>query len=320
MSVPDDWMPPVNRSTGCDELAARQHGVVSREQALAAGLTKRSIHIRVASGRWDRLHRGVYRALPLPPSWHQRLMAAVLHGGPSAVASHRSAAALWSLDGVGTPPIEISVKSGLKMTGAIVHRRRPTDDPRVVVRDGIPATTIERTLVDLAAVMAPARVGRALDEALRRGDTTLLLLREEIPSSGRSGRGTLRRLLEERDDRDAQVESRLEQMMLQLLRRAGIPLPLPQHRVVEDGVPIARIDFAYPAYRLGIEVDGYRWHSGVQRWREDLRRENRLKLLGWTLLRFSWADVEERPEQVVSQIRAGLETLGQGSPRRLPTG
>lgn len=186
--------------------------------------------------------------------------------------------------------------------------------------DGIPATAIERTLVDLAAVMAPVRVGRALDEALRRGDTTLFLLREEIPSSGRSGRGTLRRLLEARDDRDARVESRLEAMMLQLLRQAGIPLPLPQHRVIEDGVTIARLDFAYPAYRLGIEVDGYRWHSGVQRWREDLRRENRLKLLGWTLLRFSWADVEEQPERVVSQIRAGLETLGQGSPRQLPTG
>jgi hypothetical protein len=83
MSYPGDWIRPVDRSTACEELAARQHGVVSREQALAAGLTKRAIHTRVASGRWDRLHRGVYRALPLPASWHQRLMAAVLHGGPS---------------------------------------------------------------------------------------------------------------------------------------------------------------------------------------------------------------------------------------------
>jgi very-short-patch-repair endonuclease len=94
-----------------------------------------------------------------------------------------------------------------------------------------------------------------------------------------------------------------------------MPLPVPQYQVVENGIPIARLDFAYPIHRLGIEADGYRWHSGVQRWQEDLRRENRLKLLGWTLLRFSWTDVKERPELVASQVRSALETLGKGSPR-----
>jgi very-short-patch-repair endonuclease len=310
---------PVGQSTACEELAARQYGVVSREQALAAGLTNRAIDVRIASGRWARLHRGVYRALPLSPSWHQRLTAAVLHGGSSTLASHRAAAALWNLDGIRTPPIEISVKTGLRIEGAFVHRRRVTDDPKVTVIDGIPATCIERTLLDLAAVLAPARVGRAIDDALRSGETTLAKLHLQVSAGGRPGQATFRGLLNERDERDAKTESRLEAMVLQILRRRRLPLPLPQYRVIEAGIPIARLDFAYPEYSLGIEADGYRWHSGVQRWGEDIRRENRLKLLGWTLLHFSWADVRDRPELVASQIRSALEK-SQGYPRQLPLG
>jgi very-short-patch-repair endonuclease len=79
-----------------------------------------------------------------------------------------------------------------------------------------------------------------------------------------------------------------------------------QFPVLDDRVFVARLDFAYPAIRVGIEADGYRWHGNPEDWRRDLRRENRLKLLGWTLLRFSWEDVHDRPELVASQVRAAL--------------
>lgn len=321
MSYPRGWMRRVDPNRACEALAAGQHGLVSREQALSAGLTKRAIQARIASGRWSVVHRAVYRALPLTASWHQRLTAAVLGGGPSALASHRAAAQLWGLDGIDNPPVEISVKTGLRIEGVVVHRRRATDDPQVTIKDGIPATGIERTLFDVATVLAPSRVGRAIDEALRRGKTTLARLQmQATTSSGRSGQTTFRRLLNERDERDAQAESRLEAMLLQILRRAKLPPPHAQYRVIEAGISIARLDFAYPEHRLGIEADGYRWHSGVQRWGEDIQRENRLKLLGWTLLHFSWADVSKRPELVASQIRNALVSLGQGYPRQLPLG
>lgn len=127
-------------------------------------------------------------------------------------------------------------------------------------------------------------------------------------------------MLNERDHRDAQAESRLEALVLQILRRRKLPRPILQYHVIEAGIPIARLDFAYPELRLGIEADGYRWHSGVQRWGEDIQRENRLKLLGWTLLHFSWADVTKRPELVASQIRRALESMNQHYPRQLPLG
>jgi very-short-patch-repair endonuclease len=76
---------------------------------------------------------------------------------------------------------------------------------------------------------------------------------------------------------------------------------------------VARLDFAYPSHRVAVETDGYRWHGSVERWRRDLRRENRLKLLGWTVLRFSWEDVQDRAELVSSQIRAALGDSASGS-------
>lgn len=175
--------------------------------------------------------------------------------------------------------------------------------------DAIPATAIERTLIDLAAVVSIGEAARALDAALRRRITSLDSLRELLDELGRDrrpGAGTLRRLVEERDDRDRLLESRLEAKLLRVLRSRAVPLPVAQFRVLDGDAFVARLDFAYPSQRVGVEADGYRWHGSPERWRRDLRRENRLKLLGWTLLRFSWEDVHDRPELVASQIRAAI--------------
>jgi very-short-patch-repair endonuclease len=292
-----------------ERLAVAQHGVISRDQCLAAGLTLRAIRRRVESGRWELVHSAVFRLTAIDKSWEQRLMAAVLFGGPTALASHRSAAALWRLQGIEERPIEISVGAGRRIGGAIVHRRQPNDGPERVVKDRIPATGIDRTLVDLAAVVSPGRAGLALDDALRRRLTTLESTRGVL-ARGRPGAAALRRLLDARNYRDAQLESRLEAAMLALLRSRGLPEPVPQYSVTDGSDFGARLDFAYPSCRLGIEVDGFRWHSGAERWRRDQRRENRLKLLGWTVLRFSWDDVQNRPEIVASQIREALTARG----------
>jgi very-short-patch-repair endonuclease len=295
----------------CDKHAAKQHGVVSRKQALAAGLTERAIDLRVATGRWRKVHPGIYVVRSVPPSWHQRLVAAILSGGPSALASHRSAGILWRLDGLEGKPVEVSVKSGIRISRAIVHRRRQNDDPTTVVLDRIRSTGIQRTLLDLCAVLSRRRAGLALDDALRRGLTTLDATRETLESgpSGRSGIRTLRGLVDARDQLDGRLESRLESEFIHLLRRHRLLLPSPQYVVVDGDSYVARLDFAYPTRRLGIETDGYRWHGGRERWSEDLRRENRLKLLGWTILRFSWKDIHDCPETVVSAVRAALARL-----------
>jgi very-short-patch-repair endonuclease len=296
----------VDPSAECDLIAASQHGAFSRRQALTTGMTERVIDRRVASGEWLTVYPGVYVPRAVPRSWRQLLMATVLRGGPTALASHRSAAALWNLDGVQGQPIEISVKAGRRIPGTIVHRR--IDDPETVQLDGIPATAVERTLVDLAIVATQAQVGLALDSALRAGSTSIKAIEASMQlTPGRAGTRLLNQLLSMRDGRDAVLESQLESTFLNLLRRHDLPGPVAQHEVRDGARLLARLDFAYPACRLGIETDGYRWHSGRERWRNDIRRDNQLKLLGWTILRFTWEDVHRRPAVVVAQIRDGLE-------------
>lgn len=292
----------------CDRLAATQHGVLSRGQALAAGLSARAIERRVASGRWRVALPAVYIPRPVPGTWHQRLMTAALSGGTSALVSHAAAARLWELDGFPEAAVEISIKAGRRIRGVIVHRRRPDDDPDVASIAGLPVIGVGRTLLDLASRVSRRRLGLALDDALRRGVITLPELCEllaSLGSRGRPGSRGLSELIEQRDDRDARMESPLEASLLALLREHGLLLPTPQFVVMDGGEPIARLDFAYPELLLGIEADGFRWH-GRERWEDDLGRENRLKLLGWTLLRFSSRAVRERPEMVVAQIRAVL--------------
>jgi very-short-patch-repair endonuclease len=236
-------------------------------------------------------------------------MAAILCGGASALASHRSAAALWRLDGVEGRPLEISIKAGRRIEGTIVHRRARKDDPPVAFISGIPTTGVERTLLDLATVVSSRRTGLALDDALRRRLTTLEAMRKLLQTMGpRAGTRTLRRLVHARDELDGKLESRLESELVRLLRDHGLPRPHSQYRVTQGDAAVARLDFAYPSSRLGIEADGYRWHGNLEGWRRDLRRDNRLKLLGWTILRFSWEDIHRSPETVAGQIRAALSS------------
>jgi very-short-patch-repair endonuclease len=301
----------MDAEAACEALAAQQHGVIGRDQALNAGMSRGAIERRVTAGRWRALHPGVYVPRPVPSTWHQRLLAAVLLGGPRACASHRSAAVLWRLDSAPVRFIEISVPASRRARGVRAHRRTGRD-PSIDVIDGIPATCIERTLIDLSAVVRAQRAELALEDALRRGLTSLSRIAnaiEALGSRGRPGMAALRSILNRRDVRDEQAESPLESALLDILRAHGVPLPVSQHRVIDGGEIIARLDFAYPSLRLGLEADGYRWHGGRQSWSRDIRRENRLKLLGWTLLRFSWEDIHDRPEMVVSQVRAAHRNL-----------
>lgn len=292
----------------CDALASSQLGVLSRAQALKSGMSTRVLERRVSSGRWKVALPGVYVPRPVPSSWEQRLMAVVLSGGHTALVSHRSAAALWGLDGFNRQQLEISVKSGHQIPGAIVHRRRDADDPSTSRIGVFAVTSVERTLLDIARLTPPRRLGLALDDALRRRLTTVSELEGFVATlpRGRVGRKALGNLVAQRDELDEALESPLESALLDLLRAHGLPLRVPQYLISEAGRIIARIDFAYPEIRLGIETDGYASHGGREGWAADLKRENRLKLLGWTLLRFTWWNVHDEPELVVAQIRTAL--------------
>ena len=268
-------------------------------------------------GRWERSLRGVYRSPEAPRTWRQELLAACLAIGPSAVVSHRSAAALWGLDGFGPGWIELSVDRQRfhRLPGVIVHRSTDVDATSAILRTGIPVTGPARTIVDLGAVVPAWKVEAALESALGRRLVTLSGLRatlDEVARRGRRGAGVLRALLDERCDGTRLNESVLEARTLRLLREYSLPTPTPQWEVRVGRRLVGRVDFAYPKLSLALEVDGFESHSSLTAFGRDRARQNDLVAAGWTVLRFTWDDVVHRPDRVASMVRRVLVAIPAG--------
>lgn len=299
---------------GLDErlarVAASQHGLISREHAQRLGATQRVILRRLASARWEELYPGVYRVTGSPSSWRQSLLGACLTAGSGAVSSHRAAGGLRSLPGVPAGAIEITVPRGrrLRRKGVRFHETMDLPSMDVASLDGIPTTTSTRTIIDLAAVLPQDRVEEALDDALRRGLTSVSRIRRRLDQLGtRAGSRLMRELIERRSHAGTVPQSVFETRMLRVLRRASLPPPVCQYEVKDEGRVVAVVDFAYPDICLAIETDGYRWHSGRAQWERDLARRNALTSLGWRVIHVTWSDLERRPDQVVRTLQQALK-------------
>ena len=298
-------------------LAARTHGVFSREDALREGATRRAIRWRISTGRWEEHYPGVYLLAGTQPSWQRALVAACLFAGRDSAASHRAAAAVCRLAGGREGVLEISVPRGrrIRQPNLVVHEvRLPAVDVTSV--DAIPVTTPTRTLLDLAAVVSADVVEEALDDALRRGLTSIARLEWRIAELGRRpGIAVVRKLLAARGDPTAVPQSVLETRLLRLIKRARLPAPECQHEVKDGGRLVAVVDFAYPDLRLAIEADGYRWHSGRAQWQHDLVRRNALTSRGWRVIHVTSHDLAKQPKDVVRTIADALSRTATRSRR-----
>lgn len=276
---------------------------------------------RLAGGRWERIHRGVYRvAGGIEGSWRQEVVAACLAAGPPAVASHRTAGRVWAL--LERAIVEVCVLRGrrLRLPGVVAHEVTSLDAVDVTSIDGIPVTSATRTLIDLAAVLSEDEFEEVLDDGLRRRLTTVARIRWRVEQLGcRRGMLVLRRSLDARDPGAAVPRSVLETRYLRILRRAGLPLPERQYPIRDGGRLIGVVDFAFPSVRLAIEVDGYRWHSGRVRWEKDLARRNALTSLGWRVIHVTAKAMERDPDHVVqtvlTAVRQDPTKLGTIEPR-----
>ncbi|MEX2556039.1 MAG: DUF559 domain-containing protein [Actinomycetota bacterium] len=303
-------------------LAASQHGVFSRAQALASAATRGHMEWKVATASWEIVHRGVYRVAAVPRSWRQDLLAACLMAGDGAAASHRAAGALVHLPGIPEGTVEISAPKSRRVRrgGVVVHQVGALARVDVTSIDAVPSTTVTRTLIDIAAVLGEEPLGEAIDDALRRRLTTIPRLRRrlaELGSRGRAGAKKLQRVLDTRDGSPVS-DSVLEARFLSLVRRARLPAPICQHPIRGFGRLVAVADFAWPEARLAVETEGYRWHSGRTRWSRDLARRNALTALGWRVLHVTWSDVHSAPDQLVETIAHVLGSVIRSGSAILP--
>jgi very-short-patch-repair endonuclease len=199
----------------------------------------------------------------------------------------------------------------------IIHPRRrirPSRDERlhrVVVPDdeiteigGLPVTSRSWSILDYVGTLSVREGLRVVDRALQQRHLTIALIRGRLRDHPfRSGNVVLRRILSITQDGAA---SESERRLHEALRRARLTGWYANYELIVDGRLVAVLDIAFPQARLAIEVDGLAYHVDVDTFIRDRRRQNDLVGLGWTVLRFTWWDVTERPEHVVRVIRQHL--------------
>jgi hypothetical protein len=293
-------------------LARGQYGFITWRQALQAGLSPAVIARLVAEGHWRQVGGGLYQVNGVAPCWRGRLMSACLRGGEGAVISHRSAAALWGIEGFGPPwTVDITVppERRPRIPGVRVHRRLLS---RTKVRDGIPITPIPETILDLCALRGERTIPlRALDDVRRRKLVSTFELercRDEHSGRGHAGSVLYRELLERRLGRTP-PGTVFSAEVLDLLVDAGLPEPEAEVWVTINGRRY-RIDLAYRRPKIAIECLGKIGHLNEKAFEEDPVRSNDFALDGWLQLFVTYRRQEESPKSVVAEVEAALALRG----------
>lgn len=276
--------------------AARQHGVVTFEQLLAAGLTPRVVEARTRAGLLRRLHFGVYA---VGPAWSRLTWwhAAVLACGETALLSHRSLGALLEVcDEAEGARVDVTVLRGRAhpQPGIRLCRPRRVDLADRGTVDGIPATSPARLALDLATRLGRKDVDRAVNELRARGLATVDDLRLGIARYPRhAGARTVARLLA-----GPMTRSELERAFRRLLveeRLAGAQL---NARVLGE-----EVDAWWPELRLVIELDGAANHFTPGRVARDVRKQAKLEAAGVRVQRLSWWDVQRDRARTADRLR-----------------
>lgn len=292
-------------------IAVRQHGVFAFDQALSCGFTPDTVAYRLKSGRWRRLHRGVYLLVGVEVSFATRTLAAVLAAGSGAVTSFAAAAVLYQVEDFHPGTIEISVprRTSPDLKAVVVHRvDLPRLDKTEVTR--IPVTTPSRTIIDLASDLEADPLEDALHSFVRRKMIDPPALEARVGAMqrrGRRGAGTLLKLLRGLTSENVSG-SGWENKVRRLLVRAGLEEPIRQFMISdEDGNFVARPDLSYPSRRVYIEYDGGR-HLDRRRRARDLDRQNLLSALGWRPLIFTEGDFRKPHSAIVAKVRRATAT------------
>jgi len=281
-----------------DDYLRRHDGVITRAQALTAGISDDAIGRRVRSGHWLRCAPGVFFVDDRPFSDAARVRSAVWSCGPAATASGLAAAWWLGVTHYAPETVEVTVPK--------VSNHRKRDGVRVRRRDLLPQDIIERgglrvTALPLTVIEAATRRGggaKLMDTALQRHVELTKLWDAHLRNKGRHGSPAARILLLAAEDG---ARSQAERLFVKLLRGNKIT-------GWKANFPVAgyKVDVVFPAAKLAIEVDGWAYHSSADDFENDRKRQNAISLLGYQILRFTWLDLTEYPDRVLAEIQNAL--------------
>lgn len=285
-------------------LAAAQHGVVTRRQLLHAGLSSDQIGLRLARSRLLPLFRGVYAPGHAQLRLRGTLLAAVWSAGDDALLCDVAAAQLHELRASSAARVDVlrprrapwTPQAGVR--AHITTTLRPEDRTEV---DGIPVTTVARTVVDLAAGHPPRLVERVLDEMVALGIYDQRALDEQMARPFLRGARQLRALQGRHAAGSTVTKSALEELLVALCDRFDLPRPS-----CNAWVAGVEVDALWPGTPVLAELDSARFHGSRTAFERDREKGNHLAVAGWVVLRFTWRQLAEAPELVAAQIARSL--------------
>jgi very-short-patch-repair endonuclease len=281
-------------------------------QLLELGYAENTVLEWSAAGRLHRLHQGVYAVGHRRLTWYSRCWAAVLGAEANetdevvwpAVASHGSAAYLWGLyryapDRIDvTAPIRRRAKREFRVHFSSILM--PEDRAE---REGIPVTSVPRTLLDLAIRARPDQIDRLLQGAEERDLLDVAAVEGVLDrAGGHRGRGRLRRALAVYQPDPAFTRSRFERRFRHLVRAAGLPTPSMNFNVAGY-----ELDAYWPGLRFAVELDLFETHGTRAAFERDRLRQEELKLIGVEMIRVTKPRLDREPDAVIRNLAALLE-------------
>jgi len=287
--------------------AEQHHGIIAVHHLGSLGIGDREREQMLAAGALVREWHGAYRVVGAPTSWKGTLLGACWAGGMRSLASHRSAASVRELPGGVQRIQEVMCPRWRRARHdtLIVHESKRIDPVDMTIVDGIPVTTVERTILDLGAVCSPLVVERALEDALRRELTTfeaVYATLQRLGRQGRNGAGVLRRILDQFAADGRLTDTDRERMMLQIFRRHGLPKPIPQYKIRHNGRDFGRVDAALPQWRIAFEYESYQWHTGKRALVRDNKRRRRLMTIQWSTVGVTYEDLRSGGAEMCAEI------------------
>jgi very-short-patch-repair endonuclease len=280
------------------ELADRQYGMVAMWQLMELGYSRQMVSRRLGWKEFVRVHAGVFFVGHGPITFTGNCMAAALACGPDAVLSHHAAAALHDLRPKPHTTIDVTAPKSHRRDGIRCHISPLPPQYRTLI-DAIPVTTLERTYLDYAEQATPRQLAAALEAGRRRDILDFRKLRLVMSNSiGRRGVKPLRAAIAALADDPQWTQSPLEDLFLDLIRRAD--LSPPRANVLIEG---HLVDFAWPEHHLIVELDGFAFHTDHEAFENDRRRDTELQKRGWRVLRITYRRLHNDPAGVIADVR-----------------
>ena len=285
------------------ELATRQHGVISSNQAIEAGLSRSAIQRRVENGRWQRVGSKTFQISGTPTNQHTWIYRQVMAIQPAWV-SHATAARLWGWE-VQQGPTEVLCPFGRRRDLRLwSHESTIIEAIDQATVDGIPVTSPARTIVDLSGRFDPTNLGKLFDHAVRLKQVAIA---EVADCADRLRKAPGRRplvvqaMLSFRTPNWVTGDSPLEDRVLAVMERAGLPRPHVQYPV-DVGSSTLRIDIAYPELMIAIEALGFTYHGDRSGFDRDAVRNNLLQIRGWVVIEITAAMTDDQILETIVEI------------------